>query len=186
MFFVVKSFYKNNIHTNRLVLLKIVWRSSSFKGFVYRTCKISKRTSIIKKIFLDVPQVSTPEPLIGSEIGRSVQLKCKTSAYPEALIYWRHGGKNFNIGNNMFTFYGEIIWLELPLQSWYFFTYCLGKILLNGTRNYIITETRQSNIDVTSILTIKRVRKKEMAKYECNVNNSLGESMVSLQLYRKL
>ena len=48
---------------------------------------------LLKQLFSDVPQVSTPEPLIGAEIGRSVVLKCKTSAYPEALIYWKHGSK---------------------------------------------------------------------------------------------
>ena len=47
----------------------------------------------ILNLFLDVPQVYTPEELIGAEIGRPVHIKCRASAYPEALVYWRHGSK---------------------------------------------------------------------------------------------
>ena len=43
--------------------------------------------------FTDVPKVSTPEELIGAELGRSAQITCRASAYPEALIYWKHGSK---------------------------------------------------------------------------------------------
>ena len=56
---------------------------------------------------------------------------------------------------------------------------------MNGTRNYKVLETRQTNIDVTSTLKIKRFRKKEIGKYECVVKNSLGESTASIRLYRK-
>ena len=47
----------------------------------------------ILKLISDVPQVYTPEELIGAEIGRPVHIKCRASAYPEALVYWRHGSK---------------------------------------------------------------------------------------------
>ena len=43
---------------------------------------------------VDVPKVYTPEELIGAELGRPVHIKCRASAYPEALIYWRHGSTN--------------------------------------------------------------------------------------------
>ena len=56
---------------------------------------------------------------------------------------------------------------------------------MNGTRNYKVTESKPSSIDVTSTLRLKRARKKDLGKYECVVKNSLGESTVSIRLYRK-
>ena len=47
----------------------------------------------------DAPKVETPEEIIGAEIGRPVHIKCKASAYPEALVYWRHGSKSSNTKN---------------------------------------------------------------------------------------
>ena len=47
----------------------------------------------ISNLISDVPRVYTPEELIGAEIGRPVHIKCRASAYPEALVYWRHGSK---------------------------------------------------------------------------------------------
>ena len=55
----------------------------------------------------DIPQVTTPEELIGAEIGRSIQLKCKASAYPKALIYWTHGSKYSYVANEILTFYEQ-------------------------------------------------------------------------------
>ena len=56
---------------------------------------------------------------------------------------------------------------------------------MNGTRNYKVTESKPSSIDVISTLRLKRARKKDLGKYECVVKNSLGESTVSVRLYRK-
>ena len=64
----------------------------------------------------------------------------------------------------------------------YFFS---DKLILDGTRNYKVNETRDTNVEVTSTLEIKRARKKEMGKYQCIVKNSIGEASASIRLYRK-
>ena len=63
--------------------------------------------------------------------------------------------------------------------------FCLDKIIMDGTRNYEVNETRDTNIEVTSTLKIKKARKREMGEYECIVKNSIGEATASIRLYRK-
>lgn len=59
------------------------------------------------------------------------------------------------------------------------------KILINGTRNYKITEIHPSNLGVTSVLRIKRFRRKDAGQYECVVKNSIGQNTETIRLYRK-
>ena len=61
----------------------------------------------------------------------------------------------------------------------------LDKIIMNGTRNYKVIESKPSSIDVISTLRLKRARKKDLGKYECVVKNSLGENTKAIRLYRK-
>ena len=41
----------------------------------------------------DAPKVSAPQELIGAPQGGSVKINCKASAYPRAMIHWKHRSK---------------------------------------------------------------------------------------------
>ena len=41
----------------------------------------------------DAPKVSAPQELIGAPQGGPVKINCKASAYPRAMIHWKHRSK---------------------------------------------------------------------------------------------
>lgn len=55
-------------------------------------------------------------------------------------------------------------------------------MIVNGTRNYEVIETKKSRTAVISTLIFKRASEKEMGKHECIARNSIGEIATAITL----